>query len=186
MGNYRWILGSFTSMGWERAEAIELGAGDGTLGRFVRARHPGVELTGYDLRERPADWPENFGWLQGDVRETLRAGAARGKVVIANMVLHHFEDEDLRTLGGLLAECRGILASEPWRHRTFARMGSLLRAIGLSADTWHDLRVSVRGGFRGQELPALLGCFQSLGRVRVFRTGLGSYRMAAQAQEGGT
>ncbi|HUF61756.1 MAG TPA: class I SAM-dependent methyltransferase [Verrucomicrobiales bacterium] len=184
MGNYRWFVSALNRLGLERAEVIELGSGDGELGRRLSAAYPGLRATGFDLTGRPATWPSRFEWIQGDLRETLRGFPVEGKFIVANMVFHHFPEAELKDVSGLLTRCEGILASEPWRHRLFAGLGMLLRLTGISADTWHDLRVSVRAGFRGNELPDCLGIPEQWIERRVSRTWLGACRLTARRRGG--
>ncbi len=180
MGNYRWMVGNLKRLGLERAEGIELGSGDGELGLRLSAACPGLRVTGFDLAERPTSWPSRFEWVQGDLRETLQGFPVEGRFVVANMVFHHFREAELRELSGLLAGCEWILACEPWRRRLFAGLGALLRLTGISADTFHDLRVSVRAGFRGNELPDSLGISEEWRERRVSRSSLGAYRLTAR------
>ena len=152
---------------------LELGAGDGSLSLRL-ARHlapfwPAAELT---LLDRHALMSEatgiafaHLGWsprpLTVDVLEWARAPTqqqrpGRWDVILANLFLHHFEAGAVRALfAAIAARCDAFVACEP-RRALPAMIGSrLLPALGVSADTRHDAIVSVRAGFRGEELSRL-------------------------------
>jgi hypothetical protein len=91
------------------------------------------------------------------VFEFLNSGhAERFDVITANLFLHHFDDARLAELMRLAAErCRLFVACEPRRSALALAACRLLWAIGCNDVTRHDARVSVRAGFRNQELSAL-------------------------------
>jgi 2-polyprenyl-3-methyl-5-hydroxy-6-metoxy-1,4-benzoquinol methylase len=154
---------------------LELGAGDGSLTLRIARRlaaslsPPEAELT---LLDRQAPIAEatgiafaHLGWtlraLTVDVIEWARAPtqpqlAARWNVIVANLFLHHFEADALRELFSAVADrCDTFIACEP-RRSLAALLGSrLLPALGVSRDTLHDAVVSVRAGFRDDELSRL-------------------------------
>ena len=77
-------------------------------------------------------------------------------MMIVNLFLHHFTNDDLHKLFGRLAELTGFfLACEPRRSNGALRATSLLRIIGCNDVTLHDARLSVRAGFAGGELSQL-------------------------------
>ena len=143
MGNERWILRQSLE-----GRVIELGAGSGVLTKRLSAVR---EVTGLDLQARPEglDLP----WVAGDLFETLPS--VEGETVVANLVLHHFEDADLVRLGGLLRGRRRLVAVEPWRSRLSLLEGRLLWPV-VNGVTRHDMMTSIRAGFRKGELPRLL------------------------------
>ena len=80
-------------------------------------------------------------------------------VILGNLIFHQFSDVQLAALGlKLRRSARLILACEPLRRRSsqilFAAVAPLLGANHVSL---HDAHVSVGAGFRGAELPHLLG-----------------------------
>ena len=179
MGNHRHLareVRRYIRPGWR---VLELGAGDGTFGTRLMA--DGIcrpqEITGFDLAPRPATWPKEAAWVQDDVfaREIPPA-----EIVTTNLFLHHFTNEALARLGSRLpAECRVILAREPARRRRHLAQGALLSGFALlSRVTRHDMQVSIRAGFLGDELPRALG----LGgwKCETSTTFLGAYQMCAQ------
>ena len=89
-------------------------------------------------------------WREGDVFGVLKEGI--GGVVVANLFLHHFEDEQLAEMGRLLEGCEVICVSEPWRSRLAMLEGRFLFPF-VNGVTRHDMMVSIRAGFRRGELP---------------------------------
>ena len=98
-------------------------------------------------------------------------------VVVANLFLHHHKDTELATLGRMLNQCEVICVSEPWRSGLARVEGALLGPL-VNEVTRHDMRVSIRAGFRRGELPALLGLGHGW-EVREQCTPLGACRMLA-------
>lgn len=152
---------------------LELGAGDGSLAlriaKQLATRWHRVELT---LLDRQALTEEttgtafaHLGWtlrpLTLDALEWARAPtqqhlSGRWDVALANLFLHHFEEDGLHELfAAVAARCGAFVACEP-RRSLPALLGSrLLPALAVSTDTLHDAIVSVRAGFRGSELSRL-------------------------------
>lgn len=146
---------------------IELGAGDGDgaagLLRRVRAGPgrldlvdcaavadpsvlAGLRLAGWQVTTPVAD-AESF--LQNDP-------GPRADLIVANLFLHHFDDDALRRLLAAVAVCSDrFIACEPRRSPLALAGARMLWAIGGNAVTRHDAVVSVRAGFRPGELPAL-------------------------------
>jgi hypothetical protein len=150
---------------------VELGAGDGALTwalvrRLRKDQRPGkvilvdrlpalngqivarLAALGCEVEAAQADV---FDWLETSV-------LPRSPVVImANLFLHHFQDEPLKMLFELISRrANFFVACEPHRSR-FAVMfaGPLLGWIGCNHITRHDGVLSVRAGFRDEELSAL-------------------------------
>ncbi len=154
---------------------VELGAGDGTLLlRLARAMNPawGGEARNGPLRAVLVDRQRlisphtemafaELGWavesLQMDVYDWFREPRAdRSDVIIANLFLHHFaEDELARLLGLVAAHTRLFLACEPRRGRVSLRASGLLWLVGCNDVTRNDARISVRAGFTGSDLSSL-------------------------------
>ena len=146
---------------------LDLGAGDGTfmlqLARSLALRWPGVELVLVDRQPLVKDQTRAalaaIGWkletVEADVLDWI-PGAPPAEVVIANLFLHHFQTASLSALLTRVAARAGaLIACEPRRSR-FALIGcGMLRLIGCNAITRHDAVISVRAGFRGQELSML-------------------------------
>jgi len=178
MGNFRWLEKQLASCIGPDALIVEIGAGDGELARRVCARNPDMAARYHalDLAPQPAAWPAGATWHQADVCSD--AGAAllnRAGIVVANLVLHHFDDTALRRLGGLLTNCQVVLACEPCRRECHVWQGRLLFPI-LNRVTRHDMVVSIRAGFRGHELAAALGPGFAGQEIPASETLLGAYR----------
>ncbi|MGH8303144.1 MAG: hypothetical protein ACRET5_16955 [Steroidobacteraceae bacterium] len=149
---------------------LELGAGDGSLAlriaRQLAASRPAAELTLLD-RQRLIAEPTgtafaHLGWtlrpLTVDALEWARAPiqqqrSGRWHLVLANLFLHHFEEDALRELLSAVADrCEAFIACEPRRSLPGLIGSRLLPALGVSADTRYDAITSVRAGFQGDEL----------------------------------
>lgn len=158
MGNHRWMermLRRFYQSGWH---ITEIGAGDGALSmRFLESGTcEAYALHAFDLAQRPERWPKNASWTQGDF---FHHPLPESEVLVANLILHHFKEDQLRVLGGRISpKTRLILAAEPerrWRHAIMGRCLSWLAE--LHPITRHDMQVSIRAGFRGDEVREALG-----------------------------
>jgi hypothetical protein len=141
----------------------DLGGGDGrfllSVARRLAKRWPGVRAVIADRQNIvTTQTREGFtalGWqcdvAQGDIFHTLPQ--LTPDIVIANLFLHHFEDTALADLLALAAaHSKAFVACEPRRSR-FALLGAhLVGVLGANDVTRHDAVVSVRAGFRGEEL----------------------------------
>ena len=146
---------------------LEIGAGDGTLMRGVARRLDisDVCLTLLDqqspLTTARSEAYERLRWkteaVQADVFDYLQSPeAGQFDAIVANLFLHHFEDERLASLLHLVAEKTDLFAAcEPERSSLGLLGCRLMPLIGCNDVTRHDARVSVRAGFRGRELSAL-------------------------------
>lgn len=158
MGNHRWMertLRRLYQPGWH---ITEIGAGDGALSlRFLKGGFcEASALHGFDLAQRPERWPAMAAWSQGDF---FQHSLPESEVLVANLILHHFKDDQLRVLGSRISpKTRLILAAEPerqWRHALMGRFFSWLAE--LHPITCYDMQVSIRAGFRGDEVRQALG-----------------------------
>ncbi len=185
MGNHRWVERSLRRHGRPGWRILEIGAGDGALAQRLWQR--GVcrpeQLHAVDLAGRPAAWPARSGWTQGDL---LQQALPDCEVLIANLFLHHFQDDQIRRLGERLPpSTRLILAAEPARRRVHTFMGRLFCALAeLHPITRHDMQVSIRAGFRGDELQRALGLGEPW-QCAVSERPLGAYRFLAWRPEAG-
>ena len=148
---------------------VELGAGDGTLmlrvARTLAPRWPGVGVTLLD-RQRLVSTEtlaafRALGWTArtetADVLEwAARPAGGDCDAIVANLFVHHFDDEPLAgLLAAIAARTRMFCACEPRRER-LALVGSrLVGCLGANAVTRADAVLSVHAGFRGRELSAL-------------------------------
>lgn len=175
MGNPRWwrrALGRITPHVAARP-GLELGAGDGAL-----ARAHGLDAL--DPTPPPADWPAALRWHQTEV-QTFNHWPDYD-LVVANLFLHHLDDDSLRALGTRIApHARAVLACEPHRRPGPPRVFTWFCAlIGADPVTRHDGPASIRAGFAGDELPRLLGLAPPAWRIQVSTTRRGAYRMIAE------
>ena len=144
MGNEGWIQRQIE----EGESMVELGAGTGELtGKLSDTG----KVTGLDFQGKPRNLEVD--WKQGDLFETMPD--CPGDTVVANLILHHFDDEQLKRLGGLIGARKKFVAVEPYRSCRSLFQGSLLWPA-INAVTKHDMMVSIRAGFRRGELSALL------------------------------
>lgn len=178
MGNHRFLSREIQRVIKSQWRVLELGAGDGTFGAQLVAH--GIcrpeQLVGLDLAPRPALWPEKADWIQGDLFSVPMPAA---EVVIANLFLHHFESSTLAKIGARRSStCRILLANEPARRGLHIAQGRLLSWFArLGRVTRHDMIVSIRAGFSGDELPHALGLQKW--KTSVSTTLLGAYRLVA-------
>ena len=145
---------------------VDLGAGDGAFAlRLARALPtPPARVTLVDRQDIVT--PQTLRAFQAigtavevacyDVFEWLGLISNGVDVITANLFLHHFEDEALARLLALASRKAPLfVACEP-RRSSFALTGArLLGAIGCNDVTRHDAAVSVRAGFRGDEISRL-------------------------------
>jgi hypothetical protein len=153
-----------------RLRILELGAGDGSLALRIATRLAThwrqAELTLLDrqalIAEPTGTAFAHLGWtlrpLTVDALEWARAPAqqqlsGRWHMVLANLFLHHFEEDGLRELLSAVAQrCNAFVACEPQRSLPALIGSRMLPALAVSADTRHDAVVSVHAGFHGREL----------------------------------
>jgi hypothetical protein len=106
-----------------------------------------------DTTNRIPNWSADV--ITADVFDWV-AGASKVDVIIANLFLHHFSDEQLRELlGGCERLCDCFAAAEPRRSSLAAWFSRRVRLIGCNEVTQHDAEISVRAGFRDSEISAL-------------------------------
>jgi len=183
MGNHRWLMRELKLRLDRHQEAatriLELGAGDGEFARGVW--QAGVVLPArweaVDLAPAPLNWPTEAHWHQGNL--FLREKLPEAGIIVANLFLHHFEPVQLALLGKMIpGSCRVFIACEPARRLRHVLQGRVLSVLlGLSEVTHHDMLVSIKAGFLGDELAGLLGLVGW--KTQVALTTLGAYRFVA-------
>jgi SAM-dependent methyltransferase len=148
---------------------VEIGAGDGQVLLRIARRLAGkwydidvvfVDMQDLLLTETKADFAVlNWGArsVRADILQWLGDTAdEKCDAVVANLVLHHFSNEQLRTLFSLAArKTDAFIAVEPRRARFPLFCAEWLSVIGCNPVTCHDAPISVRAGFKGHELSAL-------------------------------
>jgi hypothetical protein len=174
---------------------VEIGSGDGMqmlrVARRLGEDWRGVAVELIDRERLLASATEAAfnaaGWkvqaVQADVFDWL--GRARPvDVIVANLFLHHFEDERLAELLERASRLTSALvACEPHRFRFAWAAGRLVILLGCGPVTRHDAIASVKAGFRGGELTAKWPA--SDWRVTEGRAGLFSHRFGAWRSGGG-
>jgi hypothetical protein len=148
MGNVGIVAGELARIPSLRSVA-EIGAGDGAFMRAVLRKTGATNLEVHLVDRQP------LGTVTADVFDWLAQGP-RLDAIVANLFLHHFEDEDLRRMLALIAKrTRAFIACEPRRSALAAAGARLLGVIGCNDVTRHDAVASVRAGFAGRELTRL-------------------------------
>ena len=146
----------------------ELGAGDGTLLLRLARRWSKLGVTAkvilIDRQDLVSEETRRaftaLGWsletVATDVMTWLEQSSPPVDLMIANLFLHHFSENALRTLfRHAAARTNLFVACEPRRSTLALTASHLLWLIGCNAITRHDAAVSVRAGFLGHELSAL-------------------------------
>ena len=147
---------------------VELGAGDGTLLLQVARRWSvlGVtaevtlldrhNLVSVETRRAFAALNWSVECVATDVLAWLEQPSPAVDLMIANLFLHHFQEQELATLlRRVAAGTRLFIACEPRRSQSASGACQWLWLIGCNAVTRHDAAVSVRAGFAGREVSAL-------------------------------
>ncbi len=152
LGNSIWVEKQLGRSPLGILSIAELGAGEGHL--TLRLGQKFSEVTGLDFAPAPVNLPQGVHWIQGDFFESL--SACYQHAVVGALILHHFDQNGLGQLGGLLRHRRLLLFVEPLRSMTSLWLCSpLIPFVG--SVTRHDMRASIRAGFLPGELKTLLG-----------------------------
>ena len=148
---------------------VEIGAGDGSFAlRLAEGLAPSehrVEVLLVDrqnlLSYQTAARFQKLGWnaqpIQMDVFDWLaQSSNSKFDLIVANLFLHHFEEARLRSLLEQASKRTLLfLACEPPRSVGALIVTRVLGLIGCNSVTRHDAVISVRAGFRDQELSSL-------------------------------
>ena len=150
------------------ASLADLGAGDGSLLGTVllRAYPKGGHGARIFFVDRQPVVPEaalahfrRCNWLPTIMATDVFQWAEESppmEAVLANLFLHHLEDEGVtRLFSSLAGRTTCFAAAEPRRSRPAWWAARSLGWIGCHPVTRHDARVSVEAGFSGQELSRL-------------------------------
>ena len=146
---------------------VELGCGDGTLMlnivRKWKSRPSAADIVLVDQQNvvsgQTLDGFRELGWRPEVVAQDV-FGYLEEIVpcdcMVANLFLHHFQDEELARLFELAArQTRSFIACEPRRLRYARAARRSLWLIGCSPVTRHDAEISIRAGFCNTELSSL-------------------------------
>lgn len=179
MGNYRWFENEVRRHAPTGARFTEIGAGSGQLAKRLLKTGRIGSYCAIDRMPCPPDWPAEWTWRQCDIAE---AGDFEGSdVLLANLVLHHFDNALLRGIGEKLdrSAVKLLLLNEPARRKRHLWQLKLTPLLRFNAVTHHDSRASVRAGFSGTELPELMGLDPARWRIMISTAFLGAYRVCA-------
>ncbi len=144
-------------------QITDLGAGDGNFLLQVAqaSRLRGLNATLLDLQKNvPAETLAEFskcGWrAEAVVADVFDWPQMETEVVVANLFLHHFEDDELRELfRTIAARAKLFIAVEPHRFHFPFPCAQSLRLIGCGKITRHDAEASIAAGFVRKEISAL-------------------------------
>lgn len=153
MGGEAWILRELKNLDGVEC-VVELGAGEGCLASSIKAALPDVQVVAVDLVGAPKGARDGVEWLQVNVLSDAYS-VGPNTVVVANLFLHHLEDEALSSLGERLSGARALLFAEPYRSG-FALFWARLICPFVGRVTRYDMLVSIRAGFREGELQRVL------------------------------
>ncbi|MCZ6672181.1 MAG: class I SAM-dependent methyltransferase [Verrucomicrobia bacterium] len=180
MGTRRWFGRTLPDLVGTSGRILELGAGHGLLSDFLRRRHDQASLWQWhalDIKPVPSRVTKGLQWHQADLMQFGDYNTF--EVVFGNFILHQFDETKLQSLGDRFQQGpRALVFQELWRTSAFY-WGSLLLTLFMHPVTKHDARVSVRAGFRGQELADQLGLDSATWTVKVEYSPMGAYRMVA-------
>ena len=173
---------------------VEIGAGDGTFLLAVTQRllrqWSGLTVTLVDqvdiVTEKTRSAFRELGCtcecVTADVFDWMKHddGLCHGDWVVANLFLHHFSSQTLRSLLQPIAERADFFAAcETRRSRWPLSLSHLLGFIGCNAVTRHDAVLSVRAGFRDHEISASWPDHSNF-RLTEGGAGLASHRFVAR------
>ncbi len=177
MGNYRFLKRELIRHYQPGDQCIEIGAGSGQFSKVISpAAFPGT-ITGLDLAPRPQSWPAAWPWKQANLFATDTI--AQSDIVLASLILHHFQDSELSLLAQSLSNARVLIITEPWRCDLAHTWGRWAERTGIHPVTRHDMHVSIDAGFRQGELPALLNLSPNEWNISECEDWRGSLRMVA-------
>ena len=170
-------------------QITELGAGDGnfllSVAQKISPCWPEINITLLDLQKNVSDETlsafSKLDWrAETVVADVFDWPQSSEEIVIANLFLHHFENERLAELLRIISErAKLFIAIEPRRAPLPLFFSRLLWAIGCNDVTRHDATISVRAGFSGEELSVLWPDKKNW-RLTKQRAGLFSHLFIAQ------
>lgn len=194
MGAARILSGTLSQSATVPKRIIELGAGDGTLmlnlARRFAPRWPGVQVVLLDrqnlVSRSTTDGFASLGWelltLQTDVEDWINdACSERFDIGFANLFIHHFSAPQVQRLFGAISKRTAMfVACEPRRTHSALLASHLVGLVGANAVTRNDAVLSVKAGFREQELSALWPSGARAWQLDEQRAGLFSHLFVAR------
>ena len=178
MGSHKWFQQQISRL-TQDANCLEIGSGDGDLAVSRVDHFKYLSYTAIDRIDPPDDLPPQIQWLKEDLFSSTAYEVAH--TLLANLILHHFEDTALSELGARIQDSsiQSILVSEPCRRQLHKYQLAAGRLIGFNHVTLHDGDVSIEAGFVGDELPHLLGLNATQWDIKTATSWMGCYRMVA-------
>lgn len=177
MGTYGWFSRTLQRVS-PITHVTEYGPGDGSLAmRLSRNGIINTETTyaGVDWTAQPENWP--YRWHRQDIRTFVPDASSH--LLVANLILHQFTDPELMQVGQRIQDSplQYVITNEPSRKRHHLWQVSLSRLLRIHPVTYHDARVSIRAGFRRDELASLLGLDVSDWSINWSETFMGCNRL---------
>jgi hypothetical protein len=178
LGNWRWIERVVPALNPGNDSILELGAGTGELAQVMIAA--GAKWNGLDRAPQPTNWPDAGRWLQDDIFSFDRW--AEFPVVVGNLIFHHFDPAQLAELGKKFnRHTRTLIVGDLTRGRAQELLFfCYARAVRANRVSLHDGALSIRAGFRREELPLLLGLDPGRWSWRVLQGQFCAYRLIAE------
>lgn len=193
MGTQSIMLDAMRRTGVTPRRILEIGAGDGTLLLALARRQArewsNVNLTLLDrqntVSSQTRDAFRQLGWqiqiLNIDILDWIRQPVQeKYDIGLANLFMHHFEDEELPAIfAGLTERTEAFCLCEPRRSR-LALLGSyFVGLLGANRVTREDAVLSVRAGFKGAELSRFLLPLSQTWKVQEYEAGLFTHCLVA-------
>jgi len=147
-----WILKQLAEFP-DVTKIVEIGAGDAHLANKIKVKFPHVEVIACDLQERPENSAPEINWLVGNILESDCFD--KDTIVVANLFVHHLDNDALWELSEKISPCRAIIMVEPHRY-WFSKLMGYLTFPFVNHVTRHDMMISINAGFRYGELAGLL------------------------------
>jgi len=127
---------------------------------------------------RQCTLPPNLDWRQSDLFDE-GADLPGGGLLVACLILHHFEAPALDALGRrFISRFDAVAIVEPDRRQFAHHLGRLAWPF-INRVTRHDMHVSINAGFAKYELPGLLGLDLKMWRFEESCTLTGARRLFA-------
>lgn len=153
MGGESWIIRELKKLDGVEC-VVELGAGDGFLASAIKAVFPEIRVVAVDLVGAPGRDADGVEWVQADVLSEAYS-VDSSTVVVANLFMHHLEQQALAFLGQRASGAKALLFAEPYRSRSALFWARLIYPF-VGRVTRYDMLVSIRAGFREGEIQQLL------------------------------
>jgi ubiquinone/menaquinone biosynthesis C-methylase UbiE len=146
---------------------LDVGAGGCDLAAAISRLHPGIHITALDLNKRACEYSKRkhpqISVVHGSVLN-LPFGERSFDIVHASLFLHHFTEEELRSvLKAIYAVARCGIVINDVRRTLFSYYAMILltRLFSKSAMVKNDGPISVRRGFTRDELVGLCSALPS-------------------------